>query len=97
MNDEKFIRMTKRVEIVMAVTVVVLCASLILRLADGDWLGSIACVAFLVVVYQYFKLTRVLSLLMHYINILETERTYNEKRIEALETLCKEQEEKLNN
>ena len=97
MNDEKFIRMTKRAEIVMAVTVVVLCASLILRLADGDWLGSIVCVVFLVVVYQYFKQARFLSLLMHYINILETERTYNEKRIEALETLCKEQEEKLNN
>lgn len=97
MNDEKFIYKLKRAEGVMTVTVVVLCASLILRLADGDWLGSIACVVFLVVVYQYFKQTRVLSLLMHYINILETERTYNEKRIEALEKLCKEQEEKLNN
>lgn len=97
MNDEKFICKLKRAEGVMTVTVVVLCASLILRLADGDWLGSIACVVFLVVVYHYFKQTRVLSLLMHYINILETERTYNEKRIKHLDEECHTSEEIISN
>lgn len=92
-QDEKRIREMKRMEIGVTVAVIVLCATLILRLADGDWLGSIANIAFLVVVYNYFRRARTTRLLMHYINILETERDYNEKRIAAYEKVCQTSEE----
>lgn len=87
-KDEKLIREMKRMEIGVTVAVIVLCATLILRLADGDWLGSIANIAFLAVVYNYFRRARTTRLLMHYIDILETERDYNEKRIETFQKKC---------
>lgn len=92
-QDEKFIRKMKMFEIAMVVAVIVLCATLILSLADGDWLDSIANVAYLMVVYEFFKQMRTTRMLMHYINILETERDYNEKRIAGLENVCRDSEE----
>lgn len=96
-KDEKRIREMKWMEIGVTVAVIVLCATLILRLADGDWLGSIANIAFLAVVYNYFRRARTTRLLMHYIDILEAERDYNEKRIETYEKMCQAQKEAIDN
>ena len=96
-QDEKRIRKMKWMEVAMVVAVIVLCATLILRLANGDWLGALANALYLVVVYVLFKQMHTTRLLMHYVNILETERDYYEKRIEAYEKTRQAQEEAIAN
>ena len=96
-QDENFIRKMKMFEIAMVVAVIILSATLILSLADGDWLDSIANVAYLVVVYEFFKQMRNTRMLMRYINILEGERDYNEKRIETFQKMCDLSEQIMDN
>lgn len=96
-QDEKRIRELKWMEVATTVAVIALCATLMLRLADGDWLGALTNALYFVVVYVLFKQVRTTRLLMHYVNILETERDYYEKRIEAYEKTCQAQEEAIAN